>query len=86
MPPDAIIVGSQSGLDSPQAIALDSSGNIYVANARFGADPQGDSGSITVYPAGSSGNVTPTAVIRGAKTLVNRPVGLAVDQSGAIYW
>jgi sugar lactone lactonase YvrE len=85
VPPDAIIVGSQTRLDSPQAIALDSSGKIYVANARFGADPQGDTGSITVYPAGSNGNVTPTAVIRGAKTLVNRPVGLAVDQSGAIY-
>ena len=85
VPPDAIIVGSQTGLDSPQAIALDSSGKIYVANARFGADPQGETGSITVYPAGSNGNVAPIAVIRGAKTLVNRPISLALDRYGTIY-
>jgi sugar lactone lactonase YvrE len=47
--PDAIIVGSQTRLDSPEAIALDSSGKIYVANAGYGADPEGESGSITVY-------------------------------------
>jgi hypothetical protein len=83
--PDAIIVGSQTRLDSPGAIALDSSGKIYVANAGYEADPEGETGSITVYPAGSNGNVTPIAVIQGAKTLVNRPIGLALDRYGTIY-
>jgi len=82
--PVATIVGNQTQLDSPEAIALDSNGKIYVANAGYGADLQGNSGSITVYPA-SNGNLTPIAVIRGDKALVSRPVGLAVDKSGTIY-
>ena len=84
-PPVAVIVGDQTRLDSPQAIALDSSGKIYVANGGYGADPQAQSGSITVYPSDSNGNVRPIAVIQGAKALVSYPLGLAVDLGGTIY-
>jgi hypothetical protein len=49
-------------LAGPYGIALDSSRNIYVANFEGGAD---GSGSITVYPPGSSGNASPIATISG---------------------
>jgi len=45
--PTATIAGGNTGLSSPQAIALDGAGNIYVAN--------GFPSSITVYAAGRTG-------------------------------
>ncbi|HUO05813.1 MAG TPA: hypothetical protein VMU16_11515, partial [Candidatus Binataceae bacterium] len=75
--PSATISGAATGLDDPGGIALDTSGNIYVANE--------SNNSITVYPAGSSGNQTPSATISGAGTGLNIPVGIAVDSSGNIY-
>jgi hypothetical protein len=66
-------------------IPVDSKGNIYVANAGFQADQSDNSASITAYPAGSSGNVTPVVVIRGDRTAVDHPVGVALDQSGRVY-
>ena len=83
--PIAVITGNQTRIDSPQAIAIDSKGNIYVANAGFQAEQSGNSASITAYPAGSSGNVTPVVVIRGDRTAVDHPVGVALDQSGRVY-
>jgi hypothetical protein len=72
-----IIVGSNTGLLNPAGIALDSSSNIYVTN-------QGNS-SVTVYSAGSSGNVTPIATITGTNTGLLNPFGIALDSSNRIY-
>lgn len=74
--PIATIGGAMTHLDAPTAVTLDAAGNLYVAN-RFssGSDP----GAVTVYPAGSNGNVAPTQYIRGGQTGVNYPVGIAVD-------
>ncbi|MGH7813952.1 MAG: hypothetical protein ACREQI_08125 [Candidatus Binataceae bacterium] len=69
VPPSATISGSDTGLSDPQAIALDSSGNIYVANA--------DNSSITVYAAGSNGDAVPSATISGGATGLNGPLGVA---------
>ena len=53
------------GLNGPFGIALDGAGNIYVTN--FSGN------SITVYPAGASGNATPTATIVGGNTGLSQP-------------
>ncbi|MGO9508251.1 MAG: choice-of-anchor D domain-containing protein [Mycobacterium sp.] len=66
-----------TGLNSPQGVAQDSSGNIYVAND---SPP-----SVVVYPAGSNGDATPSAIISGGSTGLSTPLGIAVDSSDNIY-
>ena len=79
--PTATISGSDTGLATPYGIALDSSGNIYVAD-EF-------AGSVFVYaPLGSSTgplNEAPTATISGGNTGLKFPYGIALDSSGSIY-
>jgi sugar lactone lactonase YvrE len=80
--PIVTIQGEHTLLDSPTAIAFDSHGNIYVANAGKGG---GGQDSITKYAAGSSGDAAPVAHINGANTKLFSPSGLTVDSSGNIY-
>src|SRR6266581_2308108 len=58
--PTATIAGGNTGLSIPQGIALDGTGNIYVANIH--------NNSMPVDAAGASGNATPTATIAGGNT------------------
>ena len=75
------IYGSCSSLDTPQGIAVDSAGNIYVANnGQIMSDP-----NIAVYPAGSAGCPTPTAVISGTAAGLVQPTGLTLDSTLKIY-
>ena len=79
--PTATISGSSTGLKFPQGIALDSSGNIYVANL-------GPSSLLVYLPLGSSTgllNESPIATISGSSTGLKFPEGIAVDSSGNIY-
>ncbi len=72
--PSATISGSSTDLSMPTGIALDASGNIYVANQ--------NGNTVTVYPPGSNGNVEPSSVIGGSNTGLFNPTGIAVDASG----
>ena len=71
--PIATISGSNTGIRSPKAIALDSRGNIYVANEE--GVPPGPNiqrpGGVSVYSAGSNGDVKPSAFVRGADVNMN---------------
>ena len=75
-----------SGISMPGAIAVDAHGRIFVANETAGYNLQGN---ITVYPAGSDGDVRPIATIGGTRTGdntgLNDPVGLGFDSAGNLY-
>jgi len=84
--PTASISGSNTGLNYPYGIAVDSSGNVYLADeGTIGQDGGSIPPSVFVYPAGSHGNVAPTASISGTSTGLDTPYGIAVDSSGNIY-
>ena len=76
-PSAAISTTMTTGLTHPQEIALDSNGNIYVADD-FAS-------SLFIYPAGSNGNAVPTAIISGGTTDLTSPYGIALDATGNIY-
>jgi hypothetical protein len=74
----------QTGLDSPSALALDKANNIYVTNDGS-TDGAGGADTVTIYRAGSSGNVKPIATISGRLTQLDDPSAIAVDAIGNIY-
>ncbi len=86
--PVANISGTNTALNRPAAIAVDSAGNIYVAND--GGGPPASvagyvSGAITIYSAGSNGNVAPRDMIVGSATELGSPSAIALDSDGDIY-
>jgi len=71
------IAGSQTKLYEPEGMAVDSAGNVAVANSGQ---------NITLYPAGANGNVAPMATITcGGPDFGDEPYELAYDQNGALY-
>ncbi len=86
--PMAVIAGPKTKLKQPIAIAVDGSGDIYVANQAGGPVVPSQrirQGTITVYPAGSNGNVAPTTIIKGSATGLIEPVSIALDANHNIY-
>jgi 6-phosphogluconolactonase (cycloisomerase 2 family) len=75
--PTRRITGPLTGLASPAQIAVDRSGNYYVANT--------GSSSITVYGPTATGNVAPLRTIAGPATGLNGVFGVAVDATGRVY-
>lgn len=81
--PISVIGGNRTRLENPKAVAVDSSGKIYVADI---AGQNDDSPPrVMVYSAGSIGNVKPISIISGDKTGLDMSDGIAVDSSGKIY-
>lgn len=81
--PRATLSGANTGLATPSAITLDSSGDLWVANMDLFAGSI--EGSVEMFTAGSSGNATPTVTIYGSCSGMDTPQGIAVDSSGNIY-
>jgi NHL repeat len=74
--PAGEITGSKTMLSLPSGLAMDSSGNVYVAN---------NNNTITVYAAGALGNTAPIRTISGNEAKLNNPGGLAIDSSDELY-
>jgi sugar lactone lactonase YvrE len=70
---------SSSSLNTPSALAIDQTGDFWVAN--YSPSP----GSVVEFAAGSSGTVIPTLTIQGAQTRLNGPTGLKFDSAGNLY-
>ena len=64
-----------------QAIALDSSRNIYVVDGYSSPER----GYVTVYRPRANGNVAPIDKIRGSLTMIKYPSSIALDSSNSIY-
>ncbi len=75
--PSTVIVGGATGLSTPEGVALDARGNIYVANL--------GNNTVTVYAANASGDAVPIRTIGGALTGLDQPVGIAIDDAGYVY-
>ena len=72
------ISGTQTGLNQPKGLALDSSGRLIVSNAA-GA-------SVVIYPVAAvpvGGNVAPSAIISGSATRLVSPQQIAVNAGAA---
>lgn len=80
--PTQTITGPDTQMGVATGIAVDSGGNIYVSNW-FGGTPC--VGSVTVYAAGANGDATPIAQIKGMKTGLCDPGGIATDSKRNIY-
>jgi hypothetical protein len=92
--PIATIGGSNSQLDTPAGIAVDTSGYIYVVSEHGNGGPASGypgytvgNGSISVFAPNPSGtlNEAPVASITGSNTGLLDPVGIGLDAQGRIY-
>jgi sugar lactone lactonase YvrE len=82
--PISTIDGAATRLGSPEAIALDSKGNIYVTSEVWNAGAYAG-GSVVVFSASSKGNASPIATIAGPHTGLHGVNSVTVDSSGNIY-
>ena len=82
VPPAATITGCASGLFFPNGIALDSSGNIYVANGpeiALGCNPMNGGDDVLMFPPiDNVGTSSPSVTIAGQGTDLVNPAGIAV--------
>jgi sugar lactone lactonase YvrE len=78
--PTRVIAGIATDIQFPNQIAVDSAGNVYVANSPFSG-----TASIFIFNSSANGNVPPTSVLGGSATTMNSIQGLAVDNAGNIY-
>jgi hypothetical protein len=74
--PVSKIIGPHTLLNGP-FISVDATGNVYSANFW--------SNSVTVYAAGSTGDVSPIRDISGPKTHLDRPSAVGIDANGDIF-
>ncbi|MDE2482691.1 MAG: hypothetical protein KGN02_10920 [bacterium] len=83
--PIATISGPTTGIGTPTGIALDANGNMYVSDQASTICGGGAKcPAILIFPAGSNGAVTPSA-IAGSNTNLLAPTDVKVDGKGQIY-
>jgi sugar lactone lactonase YvrE len=75
--PIQLIKGGKTRLTNLHGVAVDSSDNIYATN---GGEPRScpDCSFVAVYASGATGNVAPIKGIRGSKTGLDGPSGIAI--------
>jgi sugar lactone lactonase YvrE len=78
--PTRIISGSLTQLDLSEGVAVDASGNIYVASAFIGASNA--TGAVYVFSPTANGNAAPIRTITNANGLF---LGEGIDASGNLY-
>lgn len=75
--PTQFIKGGMTKLDDVHGVAVDGSHTIYASNGA--GEPRCTTCSfLAVYAAGATGNVAPIRVIKGKKTLLDGPAGMAI--------
>lgn len=79
--PTRTLGGSNTMIGTVKGIALDSAGNIYVANGNTGNATPG----ILEFSAGSMGNVAPIRTISGSATTMGGVGNISLDAAGNIY-
>jgi hypothetical protein len=72
--------GNNTGIQNAFGIAVDSHGNLYVADYSSEYGP-----SVLVFSSGTRGNARPASVISGPHTGLHGPTAIAVDSQGDIY-
>ena len=77
--PTRKISGPSSQLVAPQGIAVDNSGNIYVADSTGG--PNGN-GQVDIYAPNSN---APLRTLGGQLSQIDQPTGIAVDSQGDVF-
>jgi len=80
--PIAKVTSNNTGLTEPSSVAVGSDGKIYVADKHLGPH---SCGRVLLYRSGSSGDALPIAVIEGPHTVLQQPIGVAVDSRGNVY-
>lgn len=78
--PTKVIAGAAAPFFNPTQIAVDSAGNLYVANGAV----QGP-GSVLIFNSSATGNVTPASTLAGSNTTIFFAQGVALDSVGNIY-
>ena len=73
----ASIGGSSTGMQQPTQVAVDQTGNVFVADSA--------TDSIMMYSSGAQGNVAPTHTLSGPATLIGTPTGLTTDPVNKVY-
>jgi sugar lactone lactonase YvrE len=80
--PIRTIAGRATKMSRPTGVAVGVDGTVYVANMDV---PRDDQGSVTVHPAGATGDSAPARRLMGPGTRLLWPGGLVLDHADTLY-
>jgi hypothetical protein len=83
--PNVVIAGTNTNLAWPVGLALDTAGDLYVANCGSSCESSYGPPSVLEFSAGSNGNVSPIRDVSGSNTELSNANSPALDASGNIY-